>query len=98
MKARLRRARIVTNDFVFGMNDTGHMTRERVLGFLPNLPEGITELYFHPAIRRWPQVQGMDDYDFAGEYQALVDDAVIRALASSDIRQTHYGRLAADAS
>ncbi|MGZ3505970.1 MAG: hopanoid biosynthesis-associated protein HpnK [Vulcanimicrobiaceae bacterium] len=98
MKARLRRARIATNDFVFGMNDTGHMTRERVLDFLPNLPHGVSELYFHPAMRRWPQAHGMDDYDFAGEYRALVDDAVIRALESSDIRQIDYGQLAANAS
>jgi hopanoid biosynthesis associated protein HpnK len=98
MKTRLRRARIATNDFVFGMNDTGHMTRERVLSFLPHLPQGVSELYFHPAVSRSPRVDGMDDYEFANEYQALIDDAVIRALETSDIRQTHYGQLVADAS
>ena len=98
MKARLRRARIATNDFVFGMNDTGHMTRERVLSFLPHLPQGVSELYFHPAVLRSALMSGMDDYEFANEYRALIDDGVIRALRSSDIRQTHYGQLAADAS
>jgi hopanoid biosynthesis associated protein HpnK len=98
MKARLHRARMTTNDFVFGMNDTGHMTRERVLEFLPNLPHGITEMYFHPAMQRWPDVRGMDDYDFEGEYRALIDDAVVRALEASDIRPVSYGQLAANAS
>ncbi len=49
MRSKLRAAGIVSNDFVFGMNDTGHMTPERVRAFLHVLPQGISELY---AIRR----------------------------------------------
>lgn len=97
MKVRLRRAGIATNDFVFGMNDTGHMTADRVQRFLANLPRGVSELYFHPATRRWDDALGMDDYDFAGEYEALVDPAVNDALRGSGARSISYTRLAAGA-
>ncbi len=97
MKWRLRRAGIVTNDFVFGMNDTGHMTADRVVQFLAHLPRGVSEVYFHPATRRWHGVRGMDDYDFAGEYAALVAPSVIEALHGSGARRISYSRLATGA-
>ena len=98
MKARLRRAGLTSNDYVYGMIDTGHVTRDIVLRFLPHVPNGITELYFHPAMRTWPNVPyGMDDYDFAGEYRALVDTDVMRELAASDIARTTYSALSAHA-
>ncbi len=97
MKWRLRSAGIATNDFVFGMNDTGHMTADRVVKFLAHLPPGVSELYFHPATRRWDGASGMDDYDFAGEYAALVAPPVIEALRGSGARSISYTRLAAGA-
>ena len=30
------------------------MTEDRVLRLLPLLPEGVSEIYFHPAIERTP--------------------------------------------
>ncbi len=98
MKARLRAAGITTNDFVFGMNDTGHMTKDRVLQFIPHLPRGISEMYFHPATRRWDGALGMDDYDFSGEYEALVDPSVGAALRSCGARSISYSALAAGVS
>jgi hopanoid biosynthesis associated protein HpnK len=95
MKRRLKRCGIASNDYVFGMIDTGHMTSDRVLAYLENVPDGVTELYFHPAMRSWPDVvEGMKAYDFAGEYRALIDRRVIDALAASTICQTTYGGLA----
>ncbi|MBV8637263.1 MAG: hopanoid biosynthesis-associated protein HpnK [Candidatus Eremiobacteraeota bacterium] len=94
MKQRLRGAGIATNDYVFGMNDTGHMTAERVVQFIAHLPRGVSELYFHPATTRWAESRGMDDYDFAGEYAALVAPSVIEALRGSGARSISYTRLA----
>jgi hopanoid biosynthesis associated protein HpnK len=97
MKARLRRRGIATNDFVFGMNDTGHMTAPRVMQFMKNLPRGVSELYFHPAIQRWDDAEGMDDYDFFGEYEALIDPSVREALHGSGARSINYTQLATGA-
>jgi hopanoid biosynthesis associated protein HpnK len=50
LKARLREADLRWNNFIFGMNDSGHMDLDLILRFLRYLPEGVTEIYFHPAI------------------------------------------------
>lgn len=93
MRLRLRLAGIATNDYVFGMNDTGHMTPERVRAFLTNLPSGVSELYLHPATQLWPEAFPKD-YDFTGEFAALIDPAVIRVLRESEIRPVTFTELA----
>ncbi len=93
MRIRLRRAGIATNDYVFGMNDTGHMTPDRVRKFLANLPDGVSELYVHPATHAWPGAFP-PDYDFAGEFASLVDAGVIDELRRSPVRSTNFTELA----
>jgi len=81
MRARLRGARIRFNDFVFGMADSGAMTTELVLRFLRRLPEGVTEIYFHPATRRCPEIdRHMPDYRHEEEFKALTSKSVIEAV------------------
>ena len=94
MRLRLRLAGIATNDYVFGMIDTGHMTPERVRCYLENLPSGVSELYVHPATHTWPEAFP-PDYDFAGEFASLIDPRVIAQLASSDVRRVTFTELAA---
>jgi hypothetical protein len=93
MRLRLRLADIATNDYVFGMNDTGHMTPQRVRAFLANLPRGVSELYVHPATETWPEAFPKD-YDFAGEFAALIDPEVVRIVRESDIRPVTFTELA----
>jgi chitin disaccharide deacetylase len=95
MRRRLHRAGITTNDTVYGIRYSGHMTRNRVLEYLDELPPGVCEMYFHPATGPWdgidPQIAG---YDFAGELETLtsaevrakLDGAGITPLAYSDLR------------
>lgn len=94
MRLRLRLAGIATNDYVFGMIDTGHMTPERVRKYLANLPEGTSEIYVHPATRAWPQAFP-PDYDFAGEFAALIDAGVIAQARESGVRRVTFSELAA---
>lgn len=94
MRLRLHLAGITTNDYVFGMIDTGHMTPERVRNYLANLPHGVSELYVHPATHTWPQAFPKD-YDFAGEFAALIDPQVIEQLRQSDVRTVTFTGLAA---
>ncbi len=96
MRARLRRAGIASNDYVFGMNDTGRMTPERVRKFLAQLPPGVSELYVHPATQLWPGAFP-PTYDFAGEFASLVDPQVMSQLRRSDVRATSFTELAAHA-
>ena len=54
MKHRLREAHIACNDYLFGLSNSGGMTRDTVLGFIKQIPEGVSEIYFHPAVRNMP--------------------------------------------
>ena len=94
MRMRLRRAQIRFNDFIFGMVDTGAMTAERVHRFLKRLPEGITEIYFHPATRRCPEIdRTMPRYLHEQEYNALTNRLLLEAFESAGIRRIAFGDL-----
>jgi len=84
MKARLGAAGIACNDYAFGLRDTGRMDRGRVLPLLARLPEGISEMFFHPATGRW---DGIDpeavSFRFEDEYRALLDPDVRAAVTAS---------------
>ena len=49
MKRRLRKRRFVFPHRVYGNLLTGNMSVEYVLWLLDSLPEGVSEIYFHPA-------------------------------------------------
>lgn len=96
-RRRLRRAGIACNDFVFGMNDTGAMVRARLLGFLTRLPDGISEIYSHPATGPWPEMEPMAArFRFAEELEALTDATVAAALPALAIERTAFGTLSAE--
>lgn len=82
MKRTVQRAGLRFNDFVVGLRDTGRMDRNRLIPMLSTLPDGVSEVFCHPATGKW---EGMDpaahDYSFEEEYKALLD-ADIRKLAS----------------
>jgi hopanoid biosynthesis associated protein HpnK len=50
----LRRLRIAAADHVFGLADTGAMTGDRLARLLRGLPEGMSEIYFHPGAEPEP--------------------------------------------
>jgi hypothetical protein len=90
-RLRLRAAGVAFNDYVFGLSDTGRMTRERVLALLHELPDGVTEMYFHPASRRAP---GMPAYAHPeAELAALLDPAIKAYIADASITLSSYGQL-----
>ncbi len=51
MRRRIERAGLLHNDWLFGMTASGHMDTRALLRILQRLPNGITEIYSHPAIR-----------------------------------------------
>lgn len=94
MKCRLRKSGINHNDFLFGKADSGSMTLDRVLGFLRILPEGVTELYFHPATRRCEEIdRTMPRYRHEDELRALTSEALIEALRAKGLRRIAFSDL-----
>lgn len=94
LRRRLRVAGLVVNDHVFGLAWSGGMVEERVLGLLPHLPDGISEVYFHPAVTPAPRlVAAMPGYRHSEELAALLSPRVRHRIAESGIGLTSYGEL-----
>lgn len=95
-RRRLARAGMACNDYVFGMNDTGAMDRDRLLGFLAHLPDGVSEIYSHPATGPWAGMEpAAQRYRFAAELAALTDGTVAAAIPRLRIERTAFGALSA---
>jgi hopanoid biosynthesis associated protein HpnK len=79
MRKRLRTAGITTPDQVFGLAWSGGMNTTRFAGLIERLPEGVTEIYTHPAMTdTWPG--HAPGYRYRDEYDALI-------AVSDDVRE-----------
>jgi chitin disaccharide deacetylase len=94
MRRRLAREGLRFNDWIFGKNDTGRMTEDRVLRLIAELPAGVSEVYFHPATAAWPGIDPLaSGYLFERELHALTSPAVSRALEDAGIERTRFAAL-----
>jgi hopanoid biosynthesis associated protein HpnK len=94
MKLRLRRAQVKCNDHIFGKADSGAMTTDLLLQLLKNLPDGVTEIYFHPATRRCPEIEStMPTYHHVEEFEALTSKRVREAFATAGIQRIAFSDL-----
>ncbi len=95
MRARARRAGIACNDYAYGVNEAGGLTEERVLQILDRLPDGVTEIFFHPATGAFAGAdRGTERYAWAQELAALTSARVRDAIARNGIASVTYGELA----
>ncbi len=95
MKRRLARAGIRFNDTILGVADSGRVDIARMRELLSALPDGVTELYVHPATRRWDGADALpDNYRPEAELAALMDASVRAAVAASGAVLTTFGDLA----
>ncbi len=73
LRRQARRAGLETDDHVFGLAWSGHVTADRLRRLLAALPAGSSEIYTHPAAWRDPVlVRLMPDYDPVAEFEALL--------------------------
>jgi hopanoid biosynthesis associated protein HpnK len=92
LKRRLDRAGLARNDQVFGIAWSGGMIEDRLLALLPHLPEGVSEIYCHPAVCGAALVAG---YRHADELAALLSPLVRRLVAELGLRLVRYRDLTA---
>ena len=93
LKARVRRRRLLAADRVFGLAWSGAMTEARLAGLLAHLPDGLTEIYFHPATAN--SFSGAaPGYRYTDELAALVAPRIVFAARDQDIRLIGYSDLA----
>lgn len=96
MRRRLEAAHIAHNDYVFGMSDSGSMDEARLLEALGNLPEGVTEIYLHPAVESGAVIAAsMDGYRHADELAALLSPRVRSAVTACGAQTGGFRRLSA---
>jgi hopanoid biosynthesis associated protein HpnK len=94
MKRRLARAGIRFNDTIMGLTDSGRVDATRMRDLLAALPDGVTELYVHPATRRWTGSDNLPErYQPEAELAALMDGSVRAAVAASGAILSTFGDL-----
>jgi chitin disaccharide deacetylase len=76
-RARLKRAGVAAPDQVFGLAWSGAMTQSRLQGLITHLPEGVTEIYSHPATSS----------AFAGAAPGYRHEEELAALSSPELRR-----------
>lgn len=82
VRRRFRARGITVPDAVFGLAWSGAMTADRVRGIAEHLPEGLSELYLHPATRDDHPGHG-PGYRHTAELAALLDGDVRAAVSRS---------------
>ena len=93
-RGQARRAGMAVADAVFGIAGSGHMTIDRMLRLVPQLPDGVSEIYCHPALHRDATIAAlMPGYEHEAELAALVDPRLRAMLRQHDIVPTSYGEL-----
>jgi chitin disaccharide deacetylase len=83
LRRQARHAGVATNDHCFGLAWSGHMTGERIRRLMLHLPDGDSEIYFHPAARRDKVLDRlMPTYEHEAELAALLDASVKQGAAA----------------
>ncbi|MGD0503256.1 MAG: hopanoid biosynthesis-associated protein HpnK [Steroidobacteraceae bacterium] len=83
LKRQLRAAGLAYPDRVFGLHWSGAMTRPRLAGLLRHLPEGLTEVYLHPATGAY--AGSAPGYRYRDEMDALTSADIVHAVRSGSV-------------
>ncbi|SAK80012.1 hopanoid biosynthesis associated protein HpnK [Caballeronia temeraria] len=83
VKKRLDDAGIVHNDWVAGIAQTGRMDEAALLALLAKAPDGVLEIYSHPATAGGPLTPSMRNYRHEDELVALCSPRVARAIEAT---------------
>jgi hopanoid biosynthesis associated protein HpnK len=95
LRRQARHVGLVTNDHVFGLAWSGHMTEDRLLRLIPHLPDGLSEIYFHPATGRDPTLDTlMPSYEHTAELAALLSPALRCAIEEAGVMRTSFSDIA----
>lgn len=89
LRRRFRRAGIAAPDAVFGLAWSGAMTGPRLAGLIEHLPEGLSEIYMHPATGPYPG--SAPGYQYNAELAALTDPELPAMLVAKAIRTGGFG-------
>lgn len=89
LRRRLRVRGLLAPDRLFGLRWSGQMTRQRLEGLIRALPQGLSEIYLHPAAG--PFHGGAPGYRYREEMEALMAPEVIGACRDPAVRLGGFG-------
>jgi hopanoid biosynthesis associated protein HpnK len=89
LRRRFRAAGLLAPDRIFGLRWSGRMTRERLSGLIRHLPNGLSEIYLHPATG--PFAGSAPGYHYREELDALMAPEVVAASRDSSLRLGGFG-------
>jgi chitin disaccharide deacetylase len=87
LRNRIRRAGLRFNRFIFGLHDNGKMSVHVLSRILKRLPQGDTEIYFHPALEA---SRGEPGGGGAGELEALTSPQIRDQLEALRIQRIGF--------
>ena len=89
LRRRLAAAHLLIAEQTFGLRWSGQMSRARLAGLIRQLPDGVSEIYLHPATGPYPGAA--PGYRYLEELQALTAPEVIAACRDSAVRLGGFG-------
>lgn len=89
LRHRLRSLGLLAPDHVFGLQWSGQMTRDRLKGIILNLPEGLSEIYLHPAMG--PFRGAAPGYRYREEFEALTAADVTLLSRDASLKLGGFG-------
>jgi len=88
-------AGLVVNDHLFGLTHDGRITEDYLLGLVPRLRKGLTEIYSHPALAADQALrEAAASYRRQEEFSALTSPLLKEALAGKGIGVTDFREVA----
>jgi hopanoid biosynthesis associated protein HpnK len=82
---------LVVNDHLFGLTHDGRLTEDYLIGLVPRLQPGLTEIYSHPALASDPALRGAaPGYLRQAEFTALMSVHLKEALGTGGVKVTDF--------
>jgi hopanoid biosynthesis associated protein HpnK len=89
LRRHASKAGLLAPDRMFGLQWSGQMTEGRLSGLIRHLPEGLSEIYLHPATG--PFAGSAPGYRYREEFDALMAAGVATACRDSDLKLGGFG-------
>ncbi|MNC88805.1 YdjC-like protein [compost metagenome] len=86
---------MAANDRFFGKNDQGAVSEELLTRLIEHLPEGVTEVGLHPAVRMPGGPHGLpQDWQPERELAALTSPALRRTVETQGVELCRWADIA----
>ena len=89
LRRHASKAGLLAPDRMFGLQWSGQMTEGRLSGLIRHLPEGLSEIYLHPATG--PYAGSAPGYRYREEFDALMAAGVATACRDSGLKLGGFG-------